>query len=392
MISSFQNYFSQFPAVLIAGAPNCGKSVLSFLLHKHLQKLNIAHYLLRAAPDGEGDWFLQSERTDAPEARRQHKRAYTPEFVAGMRQAVEYRRVPLLVDVGGLPRGEQFGILRACTHAILLYRSDEEKAIWQQTLSELGVPLIAVLRSVRDETPQIEQTYPLLQGIITGLDRANPQPDLTFGALLERVAGLCRYEEAQLEQIHLRHTAYPPLLERVLLARLHPRVVGIWQPEHLPQLTALTGLPRPGESFALYGRGPVWLAAFLALHALPAPVEFFDIRYGWLPLPQVRDDGSLPSLALTVETMAAAVKLNFVMPPSGLLAPGALCLPPLEIPSETTCLILSGKLPRWAFGSLARYFAPQAPVLAITDMNKPYAVVVASHNPQQPVGSVVEME
>lgn len=391
MMSSFQNYFSPFPAVLIAGAPNCGKSVLSYLLHKQLRKFNIAHYLLRAAPDGEGDWFLQGDRAAVQPVRLQNKRPYTPQFIAEMRQTIEFRRVPLLVDVGGLPRGEQFGILRACTHAILLYRNYEEKTNWQQTLSELGVPLIAMLRSARDEPPQIEQTYPILQGVITGLDRDHPQPDLTFGALLERVAGLCRYDEAQLEQIHLRHVAYPPLVERVLLASLDPQAAGIWQPEHLPLLTRLATLPLPGNSYSLYGRGPVWLAAFLAVRAMPAPIEMFDMRYGWLPLPQVAYDCPQNTLTFTHQTTTAGVRLNFAIPQEGVLSPSTICMPPVPLDPQVP-LTLSGKLPRWAYGSLARELAAQVSTLAIKDMNKPYAVVVASCNPQQPVGSVIEVE
>lgn len=391
MMSSTQNRFSMFPAVLIAGVPNSGKSVLSYLLSRHLRQFNIAHYLLRAAPDGEGDWFLQNGSEDAATLRKQHKRAYSPEFVAEMRQAIEYRRVPLLVDVGGLPRGEQFGILRACTHAILLYRTEEEKATWQNTLQELGVPLIALLRSGRDEPPQIEQTYPMLQGVITGLDRAKPQSDLTFGALLERVAGLCRYDEVQLESIHLRLAAYPLLLERVLLAHLHPQVAGIWQPDHLPQLTALTALPPPGGSFSLYGRGPVWLAAFLALRALPASIEIFDIRYGWLPLPQVHPNSAQPVLNLVPESSSVGLRLNFQIPKDGILHSSQLRLPPLEIDPNLPLLILSGKLPRWAYAALAQHFAQQTPALAITDMNKNYAVVVASRTPQYTVGGVVLM-
>lgn len=392
MMSSFQNYFSSFPAVLIAGAPNCGKSVLSYLLHKHLRMLNIAHYLLRAAPDGEGDWFLQGERAVVQSVRQQNKRPYTPQFVAEMRQAVQYRRVPLLVDVGGLPRGEQFGILRACTHAILLYRNDEEKANWQQVLSELGVPLIALLRSARDEMPQIEQIYPMLQGVITGLDRDHPQPDLTFGALLERVAGLCRYDEAYLEQIHLHYAAYVPLSERLLLAELDSQAGGIWQPHHLQLLTGLKSLPLPGNACSLYGRGPVWLAAFLALHVLPAPIEMFDMRYGWMLLPAVECNclGN-NSLELHQESIAVGMRLHFAIPKEGVLPPSTICLPPVTLDSQKL-LILNGKLPRWAYGSLAREFAAQVPLLAIKDMNKPCAVVVASRVQQQPVGSVIEVE
>src|SRR5579884_757693 len=45
------------PAVLVGGPPHAGKSVLFYQLTQALRERGIAHFAIRACPDGEGDWF-----------------------------------------------------------------------------------------------------------------------------------------------------------------------------------------------------------------------------------------------------------------------------------------------------------------------------------------------
>ncbi len=45
-----------FPAILVGGPPHSGKSVLTYSLTQALRRRGVDHYVLRAAPDGEGDW------------------------------------------------------------------------------------------------------------------------------------------------------------------------------------------------------------------------------------------------------------------------------------------------------------------------------------------------
>ncbi|MGC1375821.1 MAG: hypothetical protein WA821_06355, partial [Anaerolineales bacterium] len=328
-----------FPAILIAGTPDCGKSVLSFMLTQHLRQLEIAHYLLRAAPDGEGDWFLRGDPGVTRILRAQNKTGYTAEFVAHIKSVIEKRLVPLLVDVGGLPRGEQFDLIRACTHAVLLYKDDEGRAAWQEILREQGVPLIAELRSSLDEPGQISRTVPCLQGTISGLDRQNPLPDLTFGALFERIAGLCRYEALELEQIHLRYAQYAPVVERLLMAQIDPArqsTAPQWKPEDLEKAAAL--LPA-GKPVSIYGRGPVWLAAMIGARTNGAPLTMYDVRYGWLPLPAVEPTLDAPSLLTKITERQDSVWVEVSLP-GGVLEPGVLrCAP---VPGSQG-VVLSGK-------------------------------------------------
>lgn len=380
-----------FPAILIAGPPNCGKSVLSYLLTQHLSNLGVPHYLLRAAPDGEGNWFMQGSWPLVRTLRLRHKSAYTAQFVAHVRNAIQARLLPLLVDVGGLPQGEQFGILGACTHAVLLYCSAEQKIAWQETLERLNVPLIAALRSSLSEPGQILETYPILAGSISGLQRQEPRTDLTFGALLDRIAGLCHYEPLQLEQAHLRAAPFQPLLERRLMAAIDAERSGVrsvWQFTDLPGVQELVP---PDQPAALYGPGPVWLAAMLAAHLHRVACAIFDARYGWLPVIEPRT-GNSPELRVSISPFeggegslpASWIDLDA---PGSILEPEDFCLPAF---TSREGVILSGKLPRWAYACLAHQMAPDKTWIGIYAPTLHGAVVVQSKAPSPKLGEFVK--
>ena len=58
------------PAILIGGPPHSGKSVLSYYLSQALRRRGLLHYLLRTAPDGEGDWMQEGEAARMQALRR----------------------------------------------------------------------------------------------------------------------------------------------------------------------------------------------------------------------------------------------------------------------------------------------------------------------------------
>ena len=107
-----------FPAVLIGGPPHSGKSVLVYSLTRALRDRAVAHYVLRACPDGEGDWSNEAEQQHVRFLR--YKGEFTPEFVEQMAAFLQRRHLPLLVDVGGKPTTDQEALFSYCTHAVLL--------------------------------------------------------------------------------------------------------------------------------------------------------------------------------------------------------------------------------------------------------------------------------
>ncbi|GAB4533121.1 MAG: CRISPR-associated protein Csx3 [Anaerolineales bacterium] len=338
------------------------------MLSQHLRRMGIAHYLLRAAPDGEGDWFLEGNPAWVRTLRNRAKGTFTTEFVAHMKTVVENRLLPLLVDVGGLPRDEQFGIIRACTHAILLHKEPEGSAYWEAILQESDVPILARLESIQSGTPQISATTPYLQGRISGLERKHPQADLAFGALLERVAGLFNYQETYLERIHLRYAQYPPLSERRLMQQIAPQYDGLtnpwWNPGDLP--TALACIS-PQKPRSLYGRGPVWLAAAIAAHISPAPMTLYDACFGWIPLPEVQVNPTAANLIADLIPHPEG-ELAEIRCPDGRLEPDSVLY--ITSPLEGAApLVLSGKLPRWVYAALAHHLKHRRPRLSVYDPN-----------------------
>ncbi|GAB4580220.1 MAG: CRISPR-associated protein Csx3 [Anaerolineales bacterium] len=372
-----------FPAILLAGSPNCGKSVLSYLLTQELRKRQVQHYLLRTAPDGEGDWFLEGNSEAVRILRMENKGHYSDELIDHMRQAIHTRRLPLLVDIGGKPRNNQFEILGACTHYVLLYKTDEEHASWQAEMTRLELLPIAELRSSLHEQEWVAQTSHGLEGVIGGLERNQPQTGPTFQALLAQVEGICQYDMLQLEQEHTRDAPHALMIERVLASHVqrNPQPNPWWEPSELPKI--LEVVP-PAQAVALYGRGPVWLAAALAVHAFPAAFAVFDARYAWLPVPvctegeteflnvQIQPDQTQPFDWLKVKIT------NLILTPQKTLA-----LP--DFTGERG-VVMSGRLPRWLFAALARKLLAERPWMAIhvPALNK--AVVIYRQGNERAVG------
>lgn len=193
------------PAILVAGPPHSGKSVLAYLLSQRLREASVPHILLRAAPDGEGDWSYES-----PEEVRVHQRqkgAYTTDLIEDLLQAIHARNLPMLVDIGGRPRDTQFRLIDACTHLIHLWREADDRREWEAWLEERSLIPIASLHTRLAPPDHLAPGVGPLRGIITGLDRAQPQPGPLFERVLERVQGICAYPPGDLEAEHLRQRA-----------------------------------------------------------------------------------------------------------------------------------------------------------------------------------------
>jgi len=387
-----------FPAVLIGGPPNSGKSVLTYSLSQSLRKRGVAHYVLRAAPDGEGDWFHEAEPRLARQLRI--KEAFDERWADRIMRDVQRRHLPLLVDVGGMLTLEQERILGVVTHAILLIRDPAARPAWRERVRRYGLHLIADLDSRLEGSSEILEETPVLRGVITGLERGRMAEGPVFEALAERIAALFRYDPEELRRYHL---AMAPDVDWVIdldeLARmLEVRREGEaprWAPEDLPRM--LDFLPE-GKPLALYGRGPAWLYAALAVHALPAPFFQFDVRLGWVEPPRFRwaaegeerAEDRLSPLAFTVERVPGGWRLRAVLhhpyvereETEGLLLPSIL---------EEGLLILNGKLPLWLFTALARACAGR-PALAVFEPRGNQAVVIASRDPAFPVGTVWRIE
>ncbi len=374
------------PAILIAGPPHSGKSVLSFLLTQKLCELGISHYLLRAEPDGEGNWYHHANNVYVRSLRQKYKGDYSPEFVGRICSLIDNRHLPLLVDVGGRPQGDQFSIMKACTHSILLFRTESDREIWERQLAEMDLLPIAELRSDLDGEDAIFCVRPILQGVISKLDRHNWNTGAVYGALLDRTAGICHYEESDLEKIHLQQAPYPVLVERQLAARIKVKAVGkrlSWQPMDLSRIPEFI---LPDTPRAIYGRGPVWLAGMLAAYLSSVPLAFFDARFGWLTVPSVTfQEDSNVKVQITDWSEENAQCLNIELSEPE-IEPGDIMLQPIEAAHG---LVLSGNLPRWYFAALTRALMKDRAWVGIDEPSEERIVVIYSCHPSKTVGETI---
>jgi len=377
-----------FPAVMIGGPPHSGKSVLAYGLTQALRERGIAHYVLRAYPDGEGDWA-----NEADQALVRHIRVKgdgTPEWVAHMCRDIANRHLPLIVDVGGRPTAWQEVVFDCCTHAILLTPNQEARSTWREFAARHGLSLLADLHSTLTGENTLQETHPILRGQISGLERGQMAQGPAFEALVERLATtIFAYDEAELRTAHL---SLAPAELVVELSRMG-KTLGLggewwrWSPQQLPKLLDYL----PGDTpLAIYDRGPNWLYAALALYAYPAQLYQFDVRLGWVTPPSLVISSAAPSPLLTARVLDrpthARLELAIVQDYLDYREAEGLALPPLP-PGKG--VVLSGKLPLWLWTALAQTYRHMPWIAVFQPQLEDQAVVIASQQEDMPVGGLV---
>ena len=380
----------EFPA---GGPPHSGKSVLIYSLTRALREARISHYVLRACPDGEGDWSYQAPQ-DLVRAIRV-KGAFTPEFTQRVIGYLQQRPLPLLVDVGGKPTSEQEQIFAHCTHAILLIgdRADDPDAFerdlqeWQAMIGRNQVPILGVFRSDLQETERLQaagqeaefQTLPALE---RGKEIYGP----VFEEVIDHLSALMFFAERSLSAIHKRQLpAGVHFLDLPHLAGQQGNQERHWQPEDLPFL--LDQIPA-NQPIAVYGRSANWVYAALALAAAPHPFMMFDAKLGWVTPPTLPWQTSnteeadwqtqlIPQgdfLLLEMSTGSQYLDID---------EPERIPLPPLPLHKG---VILSGRIPHWLLTAVCRQLAPTQPWLAVYQPPLGAAVVVFSRSEAYRVG------
>jgi CRISPR-associated protein Csx3 len=272
------------PAILIGGPPHTGKSVLTYSLTQALRKRYIDHYVIRACPDGEGDWSQESDHEAVRQMRV--KGQWQPEFVQNVCYALEHRHFPLLVDVGGQPTDWQMSIMHHCTHAILLLRPGDETStrFWLQLSEDNNLFPLARIHSVLDGTSTIASSSPVIEGILSGLMRHTQAQGPLFDLLVARIHTLFTASSTgELRQAYFNEAPAEVINLDTMLQTFTPHSER-WQPEMLP--TLLPKLPHD-VPLAIYGRGTNWLYGALVDYAYAQPFYQFDPRLGWVKPPEL---------------------------------------------------------------------------------------------------------
>ncbi len=370
--------FNPLPAILIGGPPHAGKSVLTYSLTQALRKRHIDHYVIRACPDGEGDWSQEIDREAVRLIRI--KGQWKPEFVRSVCHALERRHFPLLVDMGGRPEAWQRDIISSCTHSLLLLRSDDEASsdFWQRLVQENGLLPLARLNSLLQGPSTITAQAPVIEGTLTGLDRQSLTQGPLFDALVERIDTLfTSYSSEELRQGYF-NMAPAEVVDLDALLQQHAPQLERWEPQMLPAL--LAELPR-ARPLAVYGRGTNWLYGALVDHTGSQDFYQFDPRLGWVVPPQLRS-GILPSTqSINIEvrqyTDITLLSIRLVHDYLDYSEADALVFPSI---SPERGVILNGKLPLWLVTALVHLYNTSVgvPWVACYSPQLKRAVVVAS--------------
>lgn len=385
----------RYPAIFIGGPKQSGKSWFVRHLSLQLRRRGVMHYVLRAHPDGEGQWRYEAPPLVADELRRLAKQDWSPEFAAAISRDIERRHLPLLVDTGGVPSAETRHILSHCTNAILLSHTPDLLDPWRALVAEQSLPLLADLHSIQTGEPALVDAGVTLRGSVTGLGPGLTASGQCLELLVERLDALCRLDPAVLRRRHSTLTELDVIDLEGPLGSLpaHKLPDQPWVRSEIPVL--LRELP-PGAPVALYGIAPTWLYAALAVHALPARLEVFHIALGWVTPPPLILANQVDPLRLGAQSYRhgpGITRLQFSIPGS-YLDYDECCASPLAVPkvASDTAVVLDGKLPLWLYAALCRAYAG-APWLAIREPRGEHhqAIVIASHSQEHTVGSVVQL-
>jgi CRISPR-associated protein Csx3 len=346
--------------------------VLTYSLTRALRQQEIPHYVIRAyPPDGEGDWFQAGDQTFVRHVRV--KGARSEDWLPLLIRDIANRHLPLIVDMGGLPTAEQEALLDACTHAVLLTRDAVSHQAWQTRTARHGLVLLADLQSDLTGVPRLEIEAPVLRGTLTGLERGTTASGSVFTALVERLAALFSPAAQGLRRRHLRQAPVELAVDLEQLAAHFDLDPHAWPPGALPQVLDYLPARRP---LGLYGRGPNWLYAAVALHAVPAPFYLFDVRLGWIRAPHLRHADVVVDdrWTLTSRRLSPGVVWEIQLLDAYLDYREAVHLR-LPAPPTDRGLILSGRLPHWLWTALVRA-SVDAPWMAVFQPQLRGAVVV----------------
>jgi len=186
--------------IALIGPPNTGKTCLREGLRKALsQYQNLDYYIISGCPDGDGAWHsetFQNHPELAKQLKEEYKAKFTPEFAKLKARDIEVIKNQLLIfDVGGQITEDNKIIMKQATHAIILVRKGDKKALkeWQDFCQELNRPVIAIIESELDgKEDKIENDiFPNFIGTVHNLKRGE---DVSNRPTIQKLAKLLSNE------------------------------------------------------------------------------------------------------------------------------------------------------------------------------------------------------
>lgn len=154
--------------IIFCGPSHSGKSVFVANL---IDKLPTdACTIIRACPDGEGNWSNNKNQNETTIVRKKGK--FTQSFIDDACKAIDNQTNKIvLVDVGGLISNENEQFFKHCDSFIVISNDEKKKLEWLKFGQKLGLDCVGCLDSSLEGQEEIYARKPYFQGRIVGLER-----------------------------------------------------------------------------------------------------------------------------------------------------------------------------------------------------------------------------
>lgn len=388
------------PVILIGGPPHSGKSVLVYSITYKLRKYFVPHFVIRASPDGEGDWSNIADQELVRKIRSKGK--FSPQLFEDIVKQIQNRLFPLLVDLGGSPSPADKKIFENGTHGILLisdknYENDLKK--WKLLFDSFEIKCLAILKStLQEEGDVILQVSPELKGTIHGLNRGETTNSHLFDSLVKIVSTVIEESliDFDLPQFHL---SLSPTSNYIHLPKVLQEVhqTGYWIPEHLKSIRGQFLSYLNMNPVSVYGRAPVWVYVYIALmKPIDSQMFFFDARLGWVEPPKLDPNIIKPPRVIEATYRFDNEDFTFVefktkgiyfdIDATNMLSQFIIDDIPLG-----KGLIISGKLPFWLSIAILRQVLDKCAWIAMFYPPLEAAVVVYANGSNLEIGDTVDI-
>lgn len=162
--------------VVIGGPPHSGKSVFIQALRNNLREMepdsfNENVYIIRACPDGEGDWFGDLSEEQGKIFR--YSNIFTNQFAEQMAEAIENTsktKKIVIVDVGGKLDRKNNLLFSKCNSGIIVSSNPQETIKWIGAYEQSELKLLATINSKLEGETKVISNDPL-EIDISNLDR-----------------------------------------------------------------------------------------------------------------------------------------------------------------------------------------------------------------------------
>lgn len=187
----------EYKAIALMGPPHSGKSVLLNAMRIRLRQSLLSEifhrevFILRACPDGEGDFFHDSPLDEVMTLR--YKYQFDDEFVDKMckqlRSLMEEKRL-ILVDCGGRIDKRNQRIWNLCTNAIITSSDPAKIPEWRGAATASNLTMLAEIETVMEEALEVISDNVPLRVRLGKLERGSPPGQLPDILIHRIISGL----------------------------------------------------------------------------------------------------------------------------------------------------------------------------------------------------------